>query len=194
MTETEMIWLLNEIEKLSKEWLKEPAEVRKEKINYEDLTVDLMGNCNKCGTENKWEHIQLFQRSQLLCKKCNKKHRVPIFDNIRWNIEKNVGHYLSKYKKIAFWGMLDSFVDLVNKSPYMECKEIFFIDRFNTKQDILIRNKVVHSSDIIKSEQIPLVIVAASFYYVMIRDQISVEYPNVKCINITDLIANDNFN
>lgn len=194
MTEPELVWLSNEITRLSKESLKEPAEIQSKKINYNDLTVDFMGNCIECGAENKWEHIQLFQRSQLLCKQCSRKHRVPFFDEIKWNIERNIEFYLSKYKKIAFWGMTDLFVDLANEASCMGYKEVFFIDRFKTKQGSLIRNKIVYSPDIIKSERIPLIIVAAPFYYVMIRDQISEEYANVKCINITNLIANDNLN
>lgn len=190
MTDSEIAWLSDQIMRSSQEFIRLPYNISNEAIDENRRSISFDGFCIHCGEKNSWSNIRLFLRNQLSCEKCG-KHRVPIIKLAENYIDRNIANLLNIYKRIAFWGLPDYFIDLVDMLDVMLDKEIYFIDTSKLKQKWTLRGKNSRFSQIINDKDIPLVVVGATGYYAMIADQIRAEYKNTECFNILELLRSN---
>lgn len=85
-------------------------------------------------------------RNQLSCAKCGGKiARVPIIKLAENYIDRNIVNLLKKHKRLAFWGLPDYFIDLVDMLEVVADSEIYFIDTSNLNKRGLYEVKNIFS-------------------------------------------------
>lgn len=190
---------LSKMSNLEVEWLvKEIASAQnvQETLDYYDVEllsggrISFSGKCKKCNTINRWENTKLFMKEiKVPCKACKQGYMPPLpyqaINNIKINIEK----LLETYTKIAFWGMNQYFLKIIEFMPMEICEKLYFIDLSKVKQGTVIQRRVVSSPGVLRDEKIECVIIAVVYLFGTIKIQIESEYPNVKrIINLSELI------
>ena len=191
MSDSEISWLSEQIMRSSQDIIRIPDKISEEAVDENRKSISFVGYCIHCGAKNSWSNIRLFLRNQLSCAKCGGKHRVPIIKLAENYIDRNIVNLLKKHNRLAFWGLPDYFIDLVDMLEVMADTEIYFIDTSKLKQTWTLRGKTIHSPKVINDKNIPLVVVGATGYFAMIADQIRAEYKNTECLNILELLRSN---
>ena len=191
MTKDEISWLNEQVVSLPQLLLKEPLDINSEYINFQESTISFKGKCSVCNGINNWENVRIFTRNILSCNHCGQKHKVPISQSIKNNFYTNLVRIINKYKKVAFWGMNDYFVNFYEIKDTEINNKIIFIDNSKIKQNNIIHNKVISAPEIINKEEIEFVIVPVLSVFTTIEKQIKSNYPSVKkTISILELFKN----
>lgn len=189
MSREELAWLTEQVVKLPQLELKEPLHLTDIEMTTLNSNISFNGQCTNCGTENHWQDIRLFTRNTLTCKNCGKKHKVPIIDEVKDKINKNITVLLKQYSKVAFWGINDYFTDVSQKFEVLSNESIYFIDNSKIKQESSVNGKIIHSPALLKEKEIKIVIIPVVSLVTTIEKQIQSDFNGVeKIISILDLI------
>lgn len=188
MSEDEVKWLGKQIIELPQKTYVLPGGAEIE-FNNVRKSVSVKGKCISCGAENSWPDVQLFSRNFLGCCKCGRRYRIPIPEKVIESVNKNVENLLHKHNNLAFWGCNNSFIDFASHLHVLSnSKNCYLIDIAETKQGIVVGNKVISSPDIISKENIDAVVISAVSYLEVIKKQVTEDYPNIKTYSLLDLI------
>lgn len=190
MTDEEYIWLFEQIAGLPRITHKEPLNSVITKIDLENASIDLTGNCVKCNTTNNWEKSRLFILESLTCKNCGSRHIAPIPETIIRQLNDGISNLLKEHKKIVFWGINSYFYSLSEKLD-ISSENIFYVDKSDVRIGVKVAGKKILSPQTIKDQNIPCIIISVPQYFTSIRKAIQDEYPEVKkIISISDLLKN----
>lgn len=182
MTEEETKKISEEIINLTKENLKAPLKIKDFEIDSSGYRASFKGVCCYCGTPNEWTNVKLLHRSNICCSGCGTKHKTPIDNSVLKTMDKNLEELSKQYQKIAFWGITDIGVDWLEHLNMVNEDNVFYVDTSKMKQNSYVNNKMINAPDIIKKENIKVVIVPVISFYSEIKLQIENEYPNVEII------------
>jgi len=169
----------------------EPLNIQNIQIDFPNNKYDFDGECVECHKISKWEVKDIFNiKERLRCKHCGKYHTIPVISEIDEKFFLNFMPILQKSNKIAFWGMGRYFVERIGiNDVIIKSKNIFLIDESITKQGCNQDGKKVYSPQILKEENIDIIIVAVPYLFNDIIYQIRRKYKfSKKVINITDFI------
>ena len=159
------------------------------RVDYKTGRIGLKGKCTICDQINDWQNIRLFTMNFLPCKKCGQKFNVPLFPELRENIDNNFKKLLKKYQKVAVWGINYHSSDLFKNSDLLRNDNIFPIDISETKRKMDLFGKKIYPSEIIILENIKVVVIAVPVYFTQIAPQIKANQRNVvEVIDICSLI------
>lgn len=148
----------------------------------------ISGTCFKCKKKNTWDNIKLFAIDYIHCSKCGQKYDIPYPIELRKNIDKNVSKLLEKYKKISLWGMTFPVMDLIKESKVLPNKNVFLVDISESKSKTNICKKTISTPEIIRKENIKVVIVGVPPHFAQIFSQAKENYTKVeKIIDICSL-------
>lgn len=159
------------------------AELRS--VDYKTGRIGLKGVCTICKQKNDWNNIKLFTMNFLSCKKCGQKYNVPLFSELRKNIDNNFKKLLKKYDKVAVWGINYHSSDLFKNSVVLHNDNIFPIDISETKRKMYLYGKKIYAPEIIILEDIKVVVVPIPVYLTQIASQIKTNYKNI--VNVIDI-------
>lgn len=182
MTKEEIKQISTEIINLTKENLKAPLKIKDFKIDSSGYRASFKGICCYCGTPNEWTNVKLLHRSNICCSGCGTKHKTPIDNSVLKVMDNNLEELAKRYQKIAFWGITDIGVDWLEHLNMVNEDNVFYVDTSKMKQNSYVNKKMINSPDIIKKENIKVVIVPVISFYSEIKLQIENEYPNVEII------------
>ena len=189
MTKEEMDWLAGEVMRLPQRAFLPPDGIHDVKVDYARRALSFTGACTECSEENRWESVRFFTRNVLTCKKCGKKHKLPILHEVTDCISHSVAHLLTEKGRVAFWGINDYFVNMLPDLPAVQSERAYLIDNSRIKQGGIVEGKKIHAPAILDELGIDTVIIPVVSYVTTIEKQIRAEYPHVKeVINILDLI------
>jgi radical SAM superfamily enzyme YgiQ (UPF0313 family) len=200
MNSDEIKWIAEQINTLPLRNLEEPANISDIKINYEEGSVTFDYLCYRCNEKNHLENARLFYvRNFATCKQCGKRHKIPLFTEVRENIDANIKFLLNRNEKIAFWGMTDRFAYLAETMPILKNDSIYFIDKSPLKQGSELAGKTIYAPAILAAPaiagggggRISTVIVAALSYWTMIKEEAEKESANVNTFSIVELCRRD---
>jgi radical SAM superfamily enzyme YgiQ (UPF0313 family) len=142
----------------------------------------ITGICQRCKKQNLWENIKLFAIDYIYCRHCGQKYQIPQPQQLRDNLDKNMALLLEKYGKVAVWGMTLAIMDLFKHSRLLKDAKVFPIDIAESKMQMDLYGKRIHSPAILDSEEIPIVVIAVPSHAGQILSQIKVNHPQVKII------------
>ena len=156
-------------------------------VNFKTGRIGLSGACLVCGHKSDWADVRMFTMNFLPCKKCGQKYNVPLFAEIRKNIDNNLAALLNKYGKVAVWGINYHSSDLFKNSEVLHNPNIFPVDISQTKRRMDLYGKEIFSSEIIERENIKAVIIAVPVYYAQISSLIQTNHKGV--VDVIDICA-----
>ena len=189
MSKEEMDWLAGEVMRLPQRAFLPPDGIHDVKVDYARRALSFTGACTECSEENRWESVRFFTRNVLTCKKCGKKHKLPILPEIVRYITYSVETLREENGKIAFWGINDYFVTMIPDLSFVGAEGVFLIDNSKIKQGSEVDGHLIHSPNILDEEEIDTVIVPVISLMSTIEKQIHQAFPRVKnIINILDLV------
>lgn len=189
MTKEEMDWLAGEVMRLPQRAFLPPDGIHDVKVDYARRALSFTGACTECSEENRWESVRFFTRNVLTCKKCGKKHKLPILPEIVRYITYSVETLREENGKIAFWGINDYFATMIPDLSFVGAEGVFLIDNSKIKQGSEVDGHLIHSPNILDEEEIDTVIVPVISLMSTIEKQIHQAFPRVKnIINILDLV------
>ena len=189
MSKEEMDWLAGEVMRLPQRAFLPPDGIHDVKVDYARRALSFTGACTECSEENRWESVRFFTRNVLTCKKCGKKHKLPILPEIVRYITYSVETLREENGKIAFWGINDYFATMIPDLSFVGAEGVFLIDNSKIKQGSEVDGHLIHSPNILDEEEIDTVIVPVISLMSTIEKQIHQAFPRVKnIINILDLV------
>ena len=141
--------------------------------------VSIIGKCELCLSENRWEKIKMFTITSLLCNNCGQRYDMPIPEEMKKIFSKNIKKLIVKHNKIAIWGINDKIFDLISN---IDEENLFLVDISNIKQGIKIGEMIINNPSIIKKLNIEVVIIGVPFLYSSIKTQIKSEFSSVNTI------------
>lgn len=134
-------------------------------------------------------NVRFFTRNVLTCKKCGKRHKLPILPEVVRYITSSVEILREECGKIAFWGINDYFATMIPDLPFVGAEGVFLIDNSKIKQGSEVDGHLIHSPEILDAEEIDTVVVPVVSLMSTIEKQIHQAFPRVKnVINILDLV------
>jgi hypothetical protein len=188
MSQNEMNWLTEQIAVLPLQMLPEPQNISRFQINHRQCAVNIAGDCAICGKSQNW-NTRLFTRNFLQCAACGAKHKIPLTNEIKLSLSDSVRNLLETAPTIAFWGMIDYFVEMVSELEVLKDTRLFFIDKAVPKQGTTLMDRTIYAPAILNQKNIPLVVVMVLASFEAIQEEIAVNYPSVKrVISIADLL------
>lgn len=150
------------------------------------------GICTKCSRKNIWENVKLFAIDYIYCSHCGQKYDIPSPPQLIENLDKNVAILLEKYGKVAVWGMTISIMDLFKQSRMLNDPNVFPVDISESKRQMEIRAKKIHSPAILDDEEISVVVIAVPSHGGQISCQVRENHPKVtEIIDICRLVDFD---
>ena len=152
------------------------------KIDYASGRLGMSGKCIVCGKVNEWDNIKLFTMNFIPCAKCGQKYNVPLFPELRKNIENNIGKLLKRFGKLAIWGINYHSSNLFKNSVILRSDSVFPVDSSESKRKMDLYGRTINPPDIIDKEGISAVIVAVPVYLTQIQSQIEANHRNVKSV------------
>ena len=149
----------------------------------------ISGICPTCKNNNVWD-AKLFSLDYLSCDSCGLKFHVPVPDELKDNIERNIEVLLEKYK-VAIWGMTIPVVQLFSDAKVLEHPHVYPVDISETKRAInVVNKKQVFHPDIIQEKNISCVIIGVPSHIMSITHQIINNYKEkIKIIDICSLVS-----
>lgn len=192
MTHEERKWLAEQIVVLPQKNIQNLNNIRSCSIDYHKGKVSLTGNCVTCGEVVQVFDITFFTRNVLLCPKCNQKHRLPIFQEVVDNIDKNITQALHQYGKVVCWGVNDYFAEIIRSSNVIKNENVFIVDKSELKQGCVLCGKEVFSPSIVSIQKIPYVVVPVVSFFSVIKEEVYTYYSHVK--KVTSILELVDFN
>jgi radical SAM superfamily enzyme YgiQ (UPF0313 family) len=180
MTIDEMKWLAEQINTLPLRNLASVQTVSNIKVNYNDGLISFDYNCDSCKQKNHIESIRLFvPRNSIVCGYCGNRHRIPLFENLKSNMEMSINRLMENNKRIAFWAITDTLSFYLQQISNLNNPNIFLIDGSILKQGSNLAGKIISSPDILNKENIDAVIIPPTLYFPLIVEKIQNEYKTV---------------
>ncbi len=144
--------------------------------------ISVSGTCTACRHANRWDNIKLFTTNFLGCQQCGQRYNIVLPDEIRRNIDANVTRLIEKYGKVAVWGINYHTADLFKHSAVLRGPNVYPVDISGTKRMMDLYGQRVLDPDVIRTENIPVAIVAIPVYFSQIDGNIRLKYKNVERI------------
>jgi radical SAM superfamily enzyme YgiQ (UPF0313 family) len=158
-------------------------------INPQMGRETVSGVCPKCLQKNIWENIKLFAINYIYCSHCGQKYDIPYPIQLQENIDKNVFILLKKYGKVAFWGMTFPVMNLFKQSKTLHNQNVFAVDISESKRQMDLYGKKIHTPAILDQEDIKVVVIAVPSAGGQISCQIKENHPEVtEIIDICRLV------
>lgn len=191
MSNEEYVWLFEQVAGLPRITHKEPINSVIKKIDYENASINLTGECIKCHAVNEWDQSRLFIMESLTCKYCGSRHIAPVPKKIVEELNKGIEKLLKEHGKIVFWGINSYFYSLSEKLD-VKSDDIYYVDKSDVRIGVNVAGKRINSPEIINKEKISCIVISVPQYFTSIRKAIKDEYPQVeKIISISDLLLNE---
>lgn len=191
MTIEEYGWVLEQIldSQRSDECI--PADIRSVNLDDETAYLHLCGVCPSCHSENTWENIRLFIADSIVCRNCGRRLYAPIPRVLIDRIANNVEILLSRFGRMAFWGINSYFYGLCKNLPekLQTCADIYCVDKSEIRHGIRILNTTVKPTQCIAEKNIPCIVVAVPQYFANLKPMIEREFPHAAVFSITQLIS-----
>jgi radical SAM superfamily enzyme YgiQ (UPF0313 family) len=190
MTSEQIAWLAEQINTLQLKAQKLPRRIYNIEYDYAGTKISFDYECYKCGAENHLDNVRLLiSKNHAICKICGQKHCLSVPNRLANIVNDNILALQKKYKKIALWGMTDFFCNFSEKLSSVKPDTVFFIDGSPLKQGSLLYGKIIHDPNILNAEGIELVIISATSYLTVIREQIALTHHSVKkIISLVDIL------
>lgn len=162
-------------------------------VNGKESVIDIAGVCTACGEMNLWEKVRPFNAlCSMECSTCKQRYRPSFTADSLVNLDKNIKFLLQRHEKIAVWGMVYHAVDIFCNSLVMNQSQVYAVDIASSKIGMDLNGKKVCHPDVIKTENIDLVVISALNHFPIIENQIRNNYPNVKTIfSVISLLEDD---
>jgi radical SAM superfamily enzyme YgiQ (UPF0313 family) len=192
MSDSEYAWLFQQIASLPRTSHSQPNNAEILNADYQLSRIDVVGNCVACGHENHWEKNRLFVTETLACIKCGRKHVSPIPDDVVTRVTQGINYLVEKYGKVAIWGINSYIFSLSEKLSGISPEQVVYVDKSKMRHGLDVSGHIVKSTDIIRDENIKVVIVAVVQYYSGLIGPIREEFPGIeRLLCISDLLADD---
>jgi radical SAM superfamily enzyme YgiQ (UPF0313 family) len=192
MSDGEYAWLFQQIASLPRTTHSQPNNVEILNIDYQISRIDVEGNCVSCGHKNRWEKNRLFVTETLACIKCGRKHVSPIPDDVVMRIKQGIKRLVENYGQIAIWGVNSYIYSLTEKLTDISPEQVVFVDKSNMRHGLDISGHIVKSTDIIRENNLKVVIVAVVQYYSGLVGPIRDEFPGIeRLLCISDLLVDE---
>lgn len=192
MSDSEYAWLFQQIASLPRNTHSQPGNVEILNTNYQISRIDVEGNCVSCGHKNFWEKNRLFITETLACIKCGRKHVSPIPDDVVKRVEHGIKRLASSYGKVAIWGVNSYIYSLTEKINEISSKQVVFVDKSTMRQGLDIAGHIIKPTEIIREENLKVVIVAVVQYYSGLVGPIRDEFPGIeRLLCISDLLIDE---
>jgi hypothetical protein len=193
MSNEEYVWLFEQVAGLPRTTHKEPINSVITKIDYENASINLTGECIKCKTVTGWEQSRLFIMESLTCKNCGSRHIAPVPESIVKELNKGIDNLLKEHGKIVFWGINSYFYSLSEKLD-VKTDNIYYVDKSEVRIGVNVSGKKIMSPKVIEEENISCIVISVPQYFTSIRKAIKDEYPQVETIiSISDLLSESLF-
>lgn len=180
MTIDEMKWLAEQINTLPLRNLDDVQKINNIKIDYCDESVSFDYNCGRCGQTNHINGIRLFvPRNSIICTNCGNRHKVPLFEELKRNMEAALNKLTKKGRKTAFWAITDTLSFYIQNTPGLNNQSIFLIDGSILKQGSRLAGKIIYAPNILNNENIDTVVIPPTLYFPMIKERILSDYKTV---------------
>jgi DNA-directed RNA polymerase subunit RPC12/RpoP len=177
----EMKWLAEQVNTLPLRNLTVAKNITNIKIDYSCGTVSFEYTCSNCGHENYIDNIRLFvPRNSAACEKCGKRHSIPLFEELKLNIESAINKLIKEYNGIAFWAMTDTLSFYLEQISNIADNSVFLIDGSILKQGSSLAGKIIMAPDVLDIENIETVIIPPTLYFPIISERINSSYKTVK--------------
>lgn len=191
MNNEEYVWLFEQVAGLPRITHKEPKNPIITKMDFENASIDLKGNCIKCNMLNEWEQSRMFIMESLTCKNCGSRHIAPIPGNVISKLNSGISKLLDEHDKIVFWGINSYFYSLSEKLD-INSEKIYYVDKSDVRIGVRVAGKKIMAPQIIEDEKVSCIVISVPQYFTSIRKSIKDEYPKVeKIISISDLLSNE---
>jgi len=141
--------------------------------------ISVSGTCTACRHTSRWDNIKLFTTNFLGCQKCGQRYNIILPDEIRQSIDDNIAGLIESHDKVAVWGINYHTADLFKHSSVLRGPNVYPVDISATKRMMDLYGKKIFDPDVIRSENISVVIVAIPVYYSQIDCNIRQKYANV---------------
>ena len=192
MSDGEYAWLFQQIASLPRTTHSQPDNVEILNIDYQISRIDVEGNCVSCGHKNRWEKNRLFVTETLACIKCGRKHVSPIPADVVMRIKQGIKRLVEHYGQIAIWGVNSYIYSLTEKLTDISPEQIIFVDKSNMRHGLDISGHIVKPTDIIRENNLKVVVVAVVQYYSGLVGPIRDEFPGIEhLLCISDLLVDD---
>lgn len=172
--------------------LKEPLCIEDIDIDFNNKKFSIIGSCVNCNMKHHWKDIRFLTRNVLICDNCGRQHKVPVPNSVKNAVDFNLRILLTKYDKVAFWGINDYIYEFLKQIESITNHNVYFVDLSTMKQGSKLNNKVIYSPEIIRDEDIKLVIISALSFFTAIEKEVQDNFRNVELsMTILDLIKID---
>ncbi len=152
--------------------------------------VDLAGKCTVCEHQAQWNRVKLFATNFLGCPSCGQRYNITLPTALRRIIDDNVEGLLSRYGKVAAWGINYHSADLFRNSRVLLGPNVFAVDISTTKQLMDLYGRPVHGPESLAAEGVAAVIVLIPAYFSQIEGRIRKEFPMVQdVIDVCELLS-----
>lgn len=142
--------------------------------------ASVAGTCSNCRRKNVWENLQLFANDYVYCRHCGQKYTIPIPDELRENLEKNVALLLDSYGRLAIWGMTVTIMDYILTSRMLQDPRVFPVDISESKCKMNLGGKRIHPPSVLDEQGIEMVVISVPSHAGQIACQIKENHLNVK--------------
>lgn len=149
------------------------------------------GTCEYCGAEVNCRNLDVFEdvsygiSNDLFCDHCQRRLRLPIFDDFKVDVRREVEKLTAGGERLAFWGIGGIFEPFVAEhlGDLLQSDQIYLIDKDKDKHQQIVYGKKIYSPAVLLDGEIKTVVVtAAAAHQSAIERQIKSEYPSVKAV------------
>lgn len=146
--------------------------------------VTLYGECPECKEMNIWKNQDPFKpEDYIYCSHCNRAMNIVCADYLDGRAETYLQELIGGGYKIAVWPVKNAVKVMMDTIPSLHHENVYLVDSSKFKQGTLIEEKVVMPPDVIREEDIDVVILSITTPTVLeIIDEIHKQYPSVKKI------------
>jgi len=193
LTDIQISKIVKEIVEAPMTLTKTLLDVKGEVIDYESGRVTISGRCQVCKKKNRWDGVRLFSSSFLACSSCGQRYNMVLTDEFRKNIDKNLNKLLKKHGKLAVWGINYHTADLFKKSKVLIKDEVFPVEISEIKRKMDLYGKKVCSPEVIKTENIKVIVIPIPAYFNEITEKIKSNFKKVELIVDVCQLVNPNY-
>lgn len=185
MTDDEFADIVERVMKYPVEDKTEMKDISNVELEVGSARVSFDATCERCNGKHRYNNIKLFMHAPLSCMDCGKKYSFLLPSEFYSIVNNNINNLIRKYDKVAFWGVNYQTYDLVGAIEALKQEGSYLIDSSTVKQKLKICGCKVFSPDILKEEQIDIVVINIPTHFAEIELQIKYQYPHVK--NVIDI-------
>lgn len=168
-----------------------------------DVEIELMkfgkatvkGKCPYCKQDSEFKNIDIFKPlTDKLCSSCNSTLNILVADYIEGHtFNDNILKLVENYK-VAVWPITTAVSNMMQLSPALLSNNVYLVDSSQYKQGNYFKEKMTNHPDIIKQENIEVVVLAVTSSVAHdVVDIIKKNYPSVKYLVYAGELIDKNF-